>query len=693
MKRIGVQYYRPPHPRPEYWEKDLQTLKAYGITCIRLWVYWRTTEVNKGAFVWSDYDQVLDLASRSGLDVILQLVPECQPQWFLEENRSLWPKAKDGSANPCLGNGMCAVGSYPGILFDQPVFLAESQRFMAAAVSHFAPHPAVSAWDPFNEIMPHSGYFSFDEVTEKRWQNWVERKFHTIEKFNAESAMHFQRFDQLPLFDGRDASNHVPGWLILRFYEFLAERSVEELRRRVGIIRSYDFAHPIYGHTHSSISNTNNDWYLSREVDCWGTSQYCTEHVSGVGRDYLAAALEYSSVRSSAPGGTWWLAEHSGGQTYYLYGHFQPSPSDVRAHLILASAFGAESAFFWQYRAESFGQESPGWGLLPFDGQPDGQMDSVAEMAEIFSSQPALFEKAEFRAPVTILYDRRTSQYESAAKSWVQPSVSAQEEMTGWFEAAYSAGSHADLQRIEGLETDGVPQGCQIYVLPMHLQCSSLGYQHLLDWVQEGGRLIITPYSAHFDDRARLCDSIPGSVLADAMAVKVRRRHFESQITCDSTDYSIGGHWLIEELRIGDDVEVLLTANARPLLLRRKYGLGEIFYFTSLVGTAFTKQQGDLSAWLRHTLRVSGSPAIVDLGQDGAPHSILARHSLTPEGITIYLVNGERVDRKITLDFTPFPSGVLESITPHTSSECIADATYRINAPARDGLILFYRYH
>jgi hypothetical protein len=587
---------------------------------------------------------------------------------------------------------MCAVGSYPGVLFDQPAFLEGSQCFMAAAASHFGSHPAVTAWDPFNEIMPHRGYFSFDEVTEKRWQGWLERKFHTIERFNAESAMYFQRFDQIPLFDGRDAANQAPSWLILRFYEFLAERSVEELRRRVGIIRSHDSIHPVYGHTNASISDTNNDWYLSREVDCWGTSQYCSEHVSGVGRDYLAAALEYSAIRSSAPGGRWWLAEHSGGQTYYLYGHFQPSPSDVRAHLILASAFGAESAFFWQYRPESFGQESPGWGLLPFDGQPDGQMESVAEMSEVFSSQPALFEKAEFSAPVTILYDRRTSQYESAAKAWVQPVVSAHEEMVGWFEAAYSAGSQADLQRIEGLENEGVPQGCRIYILPMHLQCSPKGYQHLLDWVQEGGRLIITPYSAHFDDRARLCDSIPGSVLADAMAVKVKRRYFESPITCDSTPYSIEGHWFVEDLRIEDDVEVLLTANTRPLLLRRRYGRGEIYYFTSLVGTGFTKKRGDLPAWLRHTLQTCGSPAIVDPGQESSPHSILCRHSLSTEGISIYLVNGERADRPITLDFTPFPAGVLTSITPHTSVEGISESIYRIKAPARDGLILFYRY-
>lgn len=682
--KIGVQYYRPPHPQRRHWAGDLAAIKAHGIDCVRTWIYWRTTERVPGRFDWSDYDAFFDAAAQAGLRVAVQLVPEVQPAWFLEAHHELRPRSRDGAPNPCLGNGMCTVGSYPGVLYDQPVFQEGSARFLTAAAVHFRDHAALAMWDPWNEIMPHGGWFSFDEVTAQKWQRWLGDRFGTIERFNALSFMDYERFDQIPLFDGRAAANEAPAWLILRFYEFLDERARTEMARRVAILRAADGRHPVGGHTVTSLAPANNDWTLARELDIYGTSQYCSEHVHGAGRDFLLAALDYAAVRAAAPGRPWWLAEFSGGQLYYLYGHYQPTASEVRAHLVLAAGCGAEQAFFWQYRAEAFGQESPGWGLLAFDGQPDDRMAAVAGLARVFARHRDRFDGARpTGSPVVILFDRTTKHLESAARAWVQPAVSMHEEMLGWFEAVHAAGSQADLQRREGLEEMGVPPGCRVYILPMHLLGSAVGYAKLIDWVERGGELVLTPYSAHFDEDLWLCDRLPGPPFSEALDLRVRRRHFSRELPPGDAPWQIRPHWFVEEVDHGAGLEVAARSGGQPLLLTQLRGRGRIHYFTSLTGTGYLHHRGGLDSWIGGLLGVS--PTVERPADAGA---VLCRKAVDSRGVLFYVVNPRHDPVRLSLAAAGPGTGRWMDLTGNAPVTAMPDGLAQVTVPARDGAIL-----
>lgn len=685
--KIGVQYYRPPHPQQRHWAGDLAAIKAHGIDCVRTWIYWRTTERVRGQFDWSDYDAFFEAAARAGLRVVAQLVPEVQPAWFLDLHRDLRPRSRDGAPNPCLGMGMCTVGSYPGVLYDQPVFQEGSARFFAAAATHFRDHPALAMWDPWNEIMPHCGFFSFDEATTQKWHGWLSQRFGTIERFNALSSMGYERFEQIPLFDGRAAANEAPAWLIMRFYEFLDERARTEMARRVAILRAADGRHPVGAHTHASLVGANNDWTLAQEVDIYGTSQYCSEHVHGAGRDFLLAALDYAAVRAAAPGRPWWLAEVSGGQIYYLYGHYQPSASEVRAQLVLAAGCGAEQAFFWQYRAESFGQESPGWGLLALDGQPDDRMAAVAGLTEVFARHRERFDGARpVGSPVVILYDRTTEHLESAAGAWVKPAVGMQEEMLGWFEAVHAAGSQADLQRREGLEQLGVPPDCRVYILPMHLLSSPSGYAKILDWVKQGGHLVLTPYSAHFDQDLWLCDRLPGAPFADALDLRVRRRHFSRELPPGDAPWQIRPHWFVEEVSLGQGLEVAARSGGRPLLLTQACGRGRIHYFTTLAGTGYLHHRGGLEDWIGGLL---GSPPKAERPEGAA--AVLCRQAVDSRGMLFYVVNPRHDTVQVPLAAPGPGPGRWTALTGNCTVVALPEGCARATVPPRDGAILSWQ--
>ena len=47
---FGSQYYRPPFPSPDNWERDFSTMKQHGFNTVKLWVVWNWIEKEKDKF-------------------------------------------------------------------------------------------------------------------------------------------------------------------------------------------------------------------------------------------------------------------------------------------------------------------------------------------------------------------------------------------------------------------------------------------------------------------------------------------------------------------------------------------------------------------------------------------------------------------------------------------------------------------
>ncbi len=63
---------------------------------VRCWIYWRHVQPQQGQWYWGDFDRFMDLSHHNGLKVVIQLLPECQPNWFLQQHRELWPRDENG---------------------------------------------------------------------------------------------------------------------------------------------------------------------------------------------------------------------------------------------------------------------------------------------------------------------------------------------------------------------------------------------------------------------------------------------------------------------------------------------------------------------------------------------------------------------------------------------------------------------
>ena len=71
--RYGSQYFRPPHPAKENWQKDMQNMHTLGFNTVKLWAVWNTIERTEGSFDFSDLDELVRIAGSSGLAFYPQL--------------------------------------------------------------------------------------------------------------------------------------------------------------------------------------------------------------------------------------------------------------------------------------------------------------------------------------------------------------------------------------------------------------------------------------------------------------------------------------------------------------------------------------------------------------------------------------------------------------------------------------------
>ena len=83
---VGVEYYRPPTPKPEVWDEDFARLSAAGLRIVRSFPYWQWFEPSPGVYEMDDIDLLFDTAEKHGLYVWLDVPTATHgagPDWLL----------------------------------------------------------------------------------------------------------------------------------------------------------------------------------------------------------------------------------------------------------------------------------------------------------------------------------------------------------------------------------------------------------------------------------------------------------------------------------------------------------------------------------------------------------------------------------------------------------------------------------
>ena len=616
---LGSQYFREPGPSPDEWEFDFKKMEEIGLDLVRYWVFWSTLNPSRDNWEWNKLDKLFDLASQHGLGVIVQLVPENQPRWFVKDNADLAPRDAAGLRSQLMGHTIAAAGAYPGITFEHAESSSGMSMFIEMVVERYKNHPAMHTWDVWNEIQPYS--VSCDDITASTWHTWLHSRFVSVDAFRAHTQVDISNFEDVPLLWTGQREDHGNGTMPLRavYREWLASRMVGEMSRRASLVRSIDSEHPVASHRRGATFRDPviDDAELANTVDMWGTSHHVAKIVSPT--DFRELAMKLAMARGASSGKPFWLAEIFSGRLYHGYGHYSPSAGELRSSLLLAFAHGAFSAVLWQYRHEGFGSEMAGWGLVNFDGSLNERTAAVSQVSTTI--RRLLAEGgAPYRQPseLGVLYDASVLNMERSIDANFDPPLEASitEEVQGWFMACQDSGSSADVFTPSRVIRDGLPSELRVLIAPLNAIDNEIAIKPMLDWVRNGGTLVLTAFTGMLTNELTSPSRVPTGRFGLVLDTSVIGRDYPQvgfEITlAGEHSLQLRGHLVLEELEVGAKGKVLGTSNGKPVVVETNLGKGRLLYIASLPGIGYLRGGGGLSQWIsrllpQHSLGYSAS--------------------------------------------------------------------------------------
>lgn len=361
-----------------------------GFNCVKYWVLWRASVPEQNTFMFDDIIELMDLAGKYKLKVVLNVIFDVAPAWFYKQ----YPDSKMITANGTVLEPRALsyrqIGGAPGPCYHHEPAQIEKDRFLAAAVLALKDHPALWVWDLWNEPELTTGIqrtLSFDnqvcycDHSQRAFGEWLESKYVTMEAFNEKWQRSYMNWMEAEPPRGQAVFNDLVDWRL-----FMSDALTDDLKRRVAVVKTYDRTHPVMVHTvpapiFNLITAGSDDFKLAEPCDLFGNSLGS----SAWSADLLISAAKGKKIINS--------------EIHALPGHTAMKPKkldfrELKQHILIPLARGITGFLFWQYRPEVLGHEAPAWGSTYLDGSETPWLKDMAELNRIIQAKQEMLEHA-----------------------------------------------------------------------------------------------------------------------------------------------------------------------------------------------------------------------------------------------------------------------------------------------------------
>lgn len=497
MMYYGAQYYRPPFPGKDCWQRDMENMRRLGFTCVKLWAVWNWVERTPGEFHFEGLDELVALAKKNGLAVVINTIPEGAPYWTAPENEADLYHTADGRAVAYGGPANLPTAGWPGRCMDDDAFAAMAAAFIEQTARHFAEEEAVVCIDVWNE--PHlEPMFDYrDDIlcycphSVGKFRAWLREKYGTVEALNTAWYRTYQNWEEVT------PPPRFGTWAdMLDWRKFWLDNMRRWLRLRVDACRRGAPHKPVQTHVaYSGIlgnasegglgNELGDEFALAREVDLFGLSSF---PLWLMGKEHIFRHFMHNAmVAEAAHGKPFYQVELQGGAGKPgLLGGEVPTARDVTLWNWNTVAAGGKGSVYWQYAPEPAGQESPGFGLTGLQGENTPRSLAAGKCAAFFTAQAEL-EQARSAPILNAIYVSRASDLLCYAAGKQEKLYAAS--LSGAFEAAYRRAIpvrffHED--HIGELADSGI---ATLYV-PMPLVLTPREVKEMRRFVEAGGTLV-----------------------------------------------------------------------------------------------------------------------------------------------------------------------------------------------------------
>lgn len=503
---VAAQYYRAPFPNRRYWADDFSRVRDAGLHAVQLWALWGWIESTPNDYRYDDYDELIALADKKGLKVVLSTIAEIHPFWI----HRLIP---DSHLVNHLGQPVVSgprtevnVGVTPGGCFDNPLVAEKMRAFLADVAGRYAGASNLIGWDCWNETrwtVHADGHTCYCPHTLREFRGWLARRHGGLDGLNAAWQRRYDRWDdvmpgKLP---GRPYTETV------EFLRFLAERAARHARFRYDAIRSADPTHIITAHcAYPAVHSVGwegeqtlcrgNDWDLADQLDGFGSS-----HFPFWGGDFqdewLNVRLE--AVRSANQGRkTTWISEYHGGSARDgVMAHVSVDATAQQRGIATGMARAAKAVIFWCWRDEVFGRESSGFGFDGLDGQAAQRRTAMKKTAAFINKHNDLIDAyVPEPAEVGVLFSPDAYMLNWAERGNITEAKDAIDGYALALERLAIPYEFVDARHLDVLDT------LKVLLMPWALVVPDQTREAIVAFIRRGGRVLVGAEADAFDELA-----------------------------------------------------------------------------------------------------------------------------------------------------------------------------------------------
>lgn len=585
----------------DVWERDLRTLSELGFRFVRLWVNWRDVEPRPGYFDFSRLGELMSIAQKYGLKVIVQVYLEFAPDWLPR----LYPDSLYISE---AGQPLYPQGS-PGVCLDHPQARRHAEEFLRQLASFLRQFSNFYGWDVWSEPQiiqwvyrlgqPRSLY-CYCRHSIARFRDWLRIKYGTVDRLNETWHRGFSHIDDVepPRFVVLHYATENIDWV-----EFNIEKLREDLEWRVKVIKSVDPDHVVTSHAPTTSLFLNplygnpDDWEMAKAVDIWGTSLY-PKHASRT-PDPVVDGFILDAVRSSASesGKDFWIGELQGGQGVGGLRINEPvSAEDIVVWIWQSIAHGAKGINIYHSYPMMWGYESSGYGLLNPDGSVTDRAKAAGEQARIISEyEDLLLRLRPIKADVAIMYNNY-----SYRLLWVlqeQSADAASRSMLGYYRILFRRNITVDFPSARGIERGGV-RDYKLLIMPFSIALSSKLAESLKSYVNGGGFAIAEARFGWLKEDGWIDGEIPayglgevfGASEHECMSVSnARLRIVNGSVVGVEGVLTLNGAFYLEAFRVKGHGATMVGLDelGRPAIVYNRYGGGSALWIGTFLGFSY----------------------------------------------------------------------------------------------------------
>ena len=661
----GAQYYRAPTPAREHWDGDLANMRRKGFITAKFWVQWRWSERREGEYFWDDLDELMRLAAKHGLHVILNLILDVMPEWVERAHSDAMMVDVGGRPIVATAPACRQLGGYPGPCYSHRELTKKRQRFARAAFEHFKDAPALLAWDVWNEPERMADHRTNDSIPalcfcgscKRAFREWLARRYGSIGRLNAVWGRCYTSFDAVEA--------PVQVGCVSDFIDWRAfQRDVlhRDAAWRLDLLREVDPARHPHLHVVTATGAFSpavavDDFTLARSCEIFGSTMMGSHYGCAAGLSAAQGRFYYNAE--------WHINAGSIERFQRIIGR------DLFLHDQLSQiGWGIRGCLFWQFRSEVLGWEAPAWGLVRPDGSDRPVMRHAEEFIKAFQPHAATYLRS--RRPAARVLIWRSADNETFHYCRYNGVKRYHDGMGAWCNALYRLNVPFALCDTEMLET-GAGESADVLILPQAMYLGRRDAAAIRAFAGAGKTILAEMNLGAYDaDTGRFSRTVPGHGLAEEWDVREEETtaavHLPSEaataVALDGADDVSkalrssgirGSDYFRFDCADGEkglgafDFAQLDTANGEvvarfgdaPMAVRtRTASGGTVFYFGTQLGTAAAGKNDD--AFLRHVLSTVLESAGVPSDDAGGMHIDTLADETGALRFAVLVNNGER---------------------------------------------------